>query len=464
MPFQSEKQRRYLHANHPEIANRWEAKYGLGGIAELNSQLNQLPEYYLPKNQGGRIGFDTGTPKDFQKFLNERNEAVGEENLDRLMEDYKRWLKGQSPQIEEAAHGGFIPSHEAGIYGLAEGGKIIDGQPHQLSYITPGEAQSLQNLGGRKVMTSEGIPAYPPQGQSAQHGGTESHTSSSTGGGDAGHLSHNVSVSHGGTKADPTPKDEPDGRSQALINISKQKKKPTYTGTEDLEEQLVVDKQNALNRLKHDPNLTKNERQSLEVGLGLRTPKKGKTIGNYAVSLLTTVLTGGIKNPLTSYAANKIIKYGADKIGLDDMITSFVDENIDFSNLSMDNVKLKIDQKKAEKDLIASLPKGHPERIQLEGLKKETITPDGPDGNGVETSIKIENIEEVNDDKTQLLKKYEEMDEASLLAWQRQQEMQAKKQAYLRNFRNTYMSAQGGRVPAGYNTGGLSNLFRLKNV
>ena len=24
MPFQSEKQRRYLHANHPEIAKRWE--------------------------------------------------------------------------------------------------------------------------------------------------------------------------------------------------------------------------------------------------------------------------------------------------------------------------------------------------------------------------------------------------------------------------------------------------------
>ena len=58
-----------MHANLPDIANRWEAKYGLGGIAELNSQLNSLPEYYLPKNQGG-----------------------------------------------------LIPSHEAGIYGLAEGG------------------------------------------------------------------------------------------------------------------------------------------------------------------------------------------------------------------------------------------------------------------------------------------------------------------------------------------------------
>ena len=33
MPFQSEKQRRYLHANHPEIAKRWEKEYFNGGIA-----------------------------------------------------------------------------------------------------------------------------------------------------------------------------------------------------------------------------------------------------------------------------------------------------------------------------------------------------------------------------------------------------------------------------------------------
>ena len=36
MPFQSEKQRRYLHANHPEIAKRWEKEYSLGGILDIN--------------------------------------------------------------------------------------------------------------------------------------------------------------------------------------------------------------------------------------------------------------------------------------------------------------------------------------------------------------------------------------------------------------------------------------------
>ena len=28
MPFTSEKQRKYLHAKHPEIAERWEREYG----------------------------------------------------------------------------------------------------------------------------------------------------------------------------------------------------------------------------------------------------------------------------------------------------------------------------------------------------------------------------------------------------------------------------------------------------
>jgi len=36
MPFQSEKQRRFLHANHPEIAKRWEKEYANGGILDIN--------------------------------------------------------------------------------------------------------------------------------------------------------------------------------------------------------------------------------------------------------------------------------------------------------------------------------------------------------------------------------------------------------------------------------------------
>ena len=124
----------------------------------------------------------------------------------------------------------------------------------------------------------------------------------------------------------------------------------------------------------------------------------------------------------------------------------------------------------AKIDLYESLPDGHPEKIALQaeleiGKKPPTDVHERDNGQIQETSIKIEDIEEVNDAKTQLNQKYLEMEEASRLARLRQQEMQeAKRQAYLRNFRRMYMSAQGGRVPQGYNTGGLSNLFKLKNV
>ena len=41
--------------------------------------------------------------------------------------------------------------------------KKIKGQLHKLAYITAKEANLLQKSGGQKVMTPEGIPAYPPQ-------------------------------------------------------------------------------------------------------------------------------------------------------------------------------------------------------------------------------------------------------------------------------------------------------------
>ena len=39
MPFQSEKQRRYMHANLPELAQRWERDYAGGGLARLPQAL-----------------------------------------------------------------------------------------------------------------------------------------------------------------------------------------------------------------------------------------------------------------------------------------------------------------------------------------------------------------------------------------------------------------------------------------
>jgi len=76
---------------------------------------------------------------------------------------------------------------EGGIARLGyRGGKIIKGQEHMLAYITPGEAKTLEKLGGQETMTKEGIPAYPEfdyygQDKKTFEGGT-GHTS--TGGED----------------------------------------------------------------------------------------------------------------------------------------------------------------------------------------------------------------------------------------------------------------------------------------
>jgi hypothetical protein len=34
MPYRSEAQRRYMHAKHPEIAKRWDTKYGSKNLPE----------------------------------------------------------------------------------------------------------------------------------------------------------------------------------------------------------------------------------------------------------------------------------------------------------------------------------------------------------------------------------------------------------------------------------------------
>ena len=434
MPFQSEKQRRYMHANLPDIANRWEAKYGLGGIAELNSQLNDLPEYYIPAAQGGRIGFNSGSGKTYDDWLNYRLKVIAKGELP---VPFKEWKKGDIKMNQ----GGFIPSPEAGIYGLEEGGRtgFRGGSPHDDS----------------------------PTGSGSSSSGTGGSTSTSTSGGEGGyqnvHQTGAVTQTPGRT---PTTTDDRDGRTQALINISKQKKRDIY-GDADLEEQLVIDKRNALNRLKFDRNLTKNERQNLEVGLGLRSAKPKRSIWK-KIGIGAAIITGVA--PLLGFQAPASIQTVAQFNALHNKANSALAtfNKINKTDHTLESLFSQVKNiETADKKLMESLPKGHPERIALEAKMKIKTPPKGPDGEGgdkVNITMDVEAVNDANADKAALEQKYQEMDEASLLAWQRQQELEAKKQAYLRNFRETYLSAQGGRVPGGYNTGGLSNLFRLKNV
>ena len=65
--------------------------------------------------------------------------------------------------------------------------KTVDGQHHQLAYITPVEAQSLVDQGGKPTMTNEGIMAYPGHhGQSGESMGVSQGSSSNSGSGGDG--------------------------------------------------------------------------------------------------------------------------------------------------------------------------------------------------------------------------------------------------------------------------------------
>ena len=61
MPFQSEKQRRYLWANEPEIAREWTDRYGAnqGGIMDVASNGNLRHDFQNYTNSGGNVSVPT---------------------------------------------------------------------------------------------------------------------------------------------------------------------------------------------------------------------------------------------------------------------------------------------------------------------------------------------------------------------------------------------------------------------
>ena len=127
---------------------------------------------------------------------------------------------------------------------------------------------------------------------------------------------------------------------------------------------------------------------------------------------------------------------------------------------SIKNNALEYQKKKRVYD---SLPDGHPEKIALSveleiGKKPEHL---GDGGDDVSIKYTSEEITDTNDAKAELAS----ADANRILEDARN----AKRDAYLAAFRQKYlmgpnaMAAEGGRIPGGYNTGGLSNLFKLKN-
>jgi hypothetical protein len=338
MPFQSPKQRRYLHANHPEIAKRWERDYA----------------------GGGRIGF--------------------------------------------------VPSHEAGIYGLAEGGRT--------GFFT-GMREAEQEA-------QHGDVAHGPGGRfDVANQPTQTTTTTTTSDGPDPHGDWGTTEEHL-NKIQQT----------ELKNFVNQQEKDW--GKYD----------NPLDKYSYTPQGVIN-RENL---------KQKQALDNW----------NAVKDTANTWAKKKAGKavfdhflLGGATFGLSDVIGGLVQgfKTNKAKNEFINTLKGSI----AEYEKLGLAKQHHSQDTLIQDLNQQlldlTQTRDRPDedtgGEGITgvASITYDDIEDTN-------KK-----ELASSRWRQEQEKvdRSKQMAYWRMMMEPYMSAQGGRVPAGYNTGGLSNLFRLKN-
>jgi hypothetical protein len=139
---------------------------------------------------------------------------------------------------------------------LEDGGmtKKIKGQKHMLAYITPGEAKTLEKLGGQKTMTPEGIPAYPPPGKGGQGPG-------GSGGGTGGSKD---TRGPSGKDDDPSPQDNRVAAATDIASLQKAYGVSKKGLTEDQKrrrEEAKANRKTTIQRLRPESGLSKIIRQ-----------------------------------------------------------------------------------------------------------------------------------------------------------------------------------------------------------
>ena len=63
MPFKSDRQRRFLHANEPKVAKKWEEDYATGGVVKKAITQNMGLADLSHMRAGGMISNGSLTPK-----------------------------------------------------------------------------------------------------------------------------------------------------------------------------------------------------------------------------------------------------------------------------------------------------------------------------------------------------------------------------------------------------------------
>ena len=142
MPFQSEKQRRFLHANHPEIAKRWEKEYANGGISnhfrkKLSEGSEDSYEQLLDDWDAGLI-IDALPGEDFTTYYNrimkvENDTGTEEVELLNLLAENQDPLNlsegvttlfqakdGGTPQLAQKSKSGKRPGYAGNPFGYSD--------------------------------------------------------------------------------------------------------------------------------------------------------------------------------------------------------------------------------------------------------------------------------------------------------------------------------------------------------
>ena len=82
MPFKSEKQRRYLWANEPEVAKDWTDEYAGGGMIKkaITNDFSKNPslQNYAKMRSGGLIGNGSLTPGKVVAFKKQHEDKFGD--------------------------------------------------------------------------------------------------------------------------------------------------------------------------------------------------------------------------------------------------------------------------------------------------------------------------------------------------------------------------------------------------
>ena len=402
MPFQSEKQRRYLHANHPEIAKRWERDYANGGISN----------HFRKK-------FDVGSEDSYEQLLDDWDAGFIKDALpgEDFTTYYNRIMKVENDTGTEDIELLNLLSENQDPLNLSQGVTTLfqakkGGTPRRRyftgAYGGGGDKDEGPPGGGATSMGSG--RDYSPAPSNRQPGFETSNTRTTT-----------------------TRTEAPPG----------EKGGPGYISPED---QRTLDIKEIISRQeeeKIDPKSPVEKKSLLDkIAWGIGLYVTGGAILGYKVPK-----TVGTVSKLLSKRKeiNTALKY-AQKIGI-------LDKKYTVDQLFDQQVE-KFKERKEKMDLYESLPAGHPEKIALEVELEIGKKPDhlGDDGGTPSISVPVvtEELEEATDDGT--IDIYSAWDEIK------------RKQALNASLQAKWAAEQEARDQSFIvaNRGGLANLFRVK--